>query len=136
MRRVRLAPTAVLAQLDPLRIVVGSKGLAEGKVLKPETREVAAAAGAHRVLCVNQQIGNQGLDARCRGLARAMRGDILASDGTRVANGHKMAYTIITDTGLPTAARAVLGEHIGQVVAADPLFNDNDETMTELRRRV
>jgi simple sugar transport system substrate-binding protein len=32
-----------------------------------------AAAGAHRVLCVNQQIGNQGLDARCRGLARAMR---------------------------------------------------------------
>jgi simple sugar transport system substrate-binding protein len=32
-----------------------------------------AAAGAHRVLCVNQQIGNQGLDARCRGLDRAMR---------------------------------------------------------------
>jgi simple sugar transport system substrate-binding protein len=33
-----------------------------------------AAAGVQRVLCVNQQIGNQGLDARCRGLARAMRG--------------------------------------------------------------
>ena len=32
-----------------------------------------AAAGARRVLCVNQQVGNQGLDARCRGLARAMR---------------------------------------------------------------
>ena len=32
-----------------------------------------AAAGARRVLCVNQQIGNVGLDARCRGLARAMR---------------------------------------------------------------
>jgi simple sugar transport system substrate-binding protein len=32
-----------------------------------------AAAGARRMLCVNQQIGNQGLDARCRGLARAMR---------------------------------------------------------------
>jgi simple sugar transport system substrate-binding protein len=31
-----------------------------------------AEAGAHRVLCVNQQLGNQGLDARCRGLARAM----------------------------------------------------------------
>ena len=26
-----------------------------------------------QALCVNQQIGNQGLDARCRGLARAMR---------------------------------------------------------------
>jgi simple sugar transport system substrate-binding protein len=32
-----------------------------------------AAAGARRVLCVNQQIGNQGLDARCAGLARALR---------------------------------------------------------------
>jgi len=31
------------------------------------------AAGVQRALCVNQQIGNQGLDARCRGLARAMR---------------------------------------------------------------
>jgi simple sugar transport system substrate-binding protein len=32
-----------------------------------------ARAGARRVLCVNQQVGNQGLDARCRGLGRAMR---------------------------------------------------------------
>ena len=30
-------------------------------------------AGARRVLCVNQQVGNVGLDARCAGLARAMR---------------------------------------------------------------
>jgi simple sugar transport system substrate-binding protein len=29
--------------------------------------------GARRVLCVNQQAGNTGLDARCRGLALAMR---------------------------------------------------------------
>jgi simple sugar transport system substrate-binding protein len=33
-----------------------------------------ADAGVRRALCVNQQVGNQGLDARCRGLARAMRG--------------------------------------------------------------
>jgi simple sugar transport system substrate-binding protein len=32
-----------------------------------------AREGARRVLCVNQQVGNQGLDARCRGLARAMQ---------------------------------------------------------------
>jgi simple sugar transport system substrate-binding protein len=32
-----------------------------------------ARAGARQVLCLNQQVGNQGLDARCRGLARAMR---------------------------------------------------------------
>jgi simple sugar transport system substrate-binding protein len=35
--------------------------------------ERLAGSGVRRVLCVNQQIGNQGLDARCRGLARAMR---------------------------------------------------------------
>jgi simple sugar transport system substrate-binding protein len=32
-----------------------------------------ARAGVRRALCVNLQIPNQGLDARCRGLARAMR---------------------------------------------------------------
>ena len=33
-----------------------------------------AAAGVRRVLCVNQSVGATGLDERCRGLARAMRG--------------------------------------------------------------
>ncbi|MEA2248220.1 MAG: simple sugar transport system substrate-binding protein [Solirubrobacteraceae bacterium] len=32
-----------------------------------------AAGGVRRALCVNQQIGNLGLDARCAGLAEAMR---------------------------------------------------------------
>jgi simple sugar transport system substrate-binding protein len=32
-----------------------------------------AAAGSRRALCVNHQAGNAGLDARCDGLARAMR---------------------------------------------------------------
>jgi simple sugar transport system substrate-binding protein len=32
-----------------------------------------AGAGVRRALCVNQQIGNLGLDARCAGLAEAMR---------------------------------------------------------------
>jgi simple sugar transport system substrate-binding protein len=40
-----------------------------------------AASGVRHVLCVNQQIGNQGLDARCRGLERAMRA---AGGGSRV----------------------------------------------------
>jgi simple sugar transport system substrate-binding protein len=43
----------------------GRAGLAAGRRL--------AEAGARRALCVNQQIGNQGLDERCRGLAQAMR---------------------------------------------------------------
>src|SRR5918994_4365331 len=33
-----------------------------------------ADAGARRVLCVNQNVGSTGLDDRCHGLARAMRG--------------------------------------------------------------
>ena len=45
------------------------------------------------------------------------------------------AETLITDTGIPPAARSTLGEHIGHVLAADPMFHDNDATMTELRRR-
>ena len=32
-----------------------------------------AASGVRRALCVNQQVGNIGLDARCAGLAEAMR---------------------------------------------------------------
>jgi simple sugar transport system substrate-binding protein len=32
-----------------------------------------AASGVRRALCVNQQVGNLGLDARCAGLAAAMR---------------------------------------------------------------
>jgi simple sugar transport system substrate-binding protein len=32
-----------------------------------------AAAGVKHALCVNQQVGNTGLDARCAGLARAMQ---------------------------------------------------------------
>jgi simple sugar transport system substrate-binding protein len=43
----------------------GRAGLAAGRRL--------ARAGVRRALCVNQQVGNQGLDARCAGLARAMQ---------------------------------------------------------------
>ena len=43
----------------------GRAGLAAGRRL--------ARAGVRRALCVNQQVGNIGLDARCDGLARAMR---------------------------------------------------------------
>ena len=32
-----------------------------------------ADAGVRRALCINQQVGNTGLDARCAGLAKAMR---------------------------------------------------------------
>ena len=52
--------------------VLAHVGQPEGRAGFEAGRRLIA-AGAHRALCVNQQIGNQGLDARCRGLARAMR---------------------------------------------------------------
>jgi simple sugar transport system substrate-binding protein len=81
-----LAPAvrrAVRAGIPVVSINSGSdfyKGLGVlAHVGQPEDRagfragQRLAQAGARRVLCVNQQIDNQGLDARCRGLARAMR---------------------------------------------------------------
>jgi simple sugar transport system substrate-binding protein len=58
-----------------------------------------AAAGVRRALCVNQQIGNQGLDERCRGLARAMReaggqARVLAVDDQSPATPRRIADAI------------------------------------------
>ena len=50
-----------------------------------------AAAGVRRALCVNHQVGNTGLDARCRGLARAMR----AAGGT--------SRVVVINSDSPTA---------------------------------
>jgi simple sugar transport system substrate-binding protein len=57
--------------------------------------ERLARAGVRRALCVNQQIGNQGLDARCRGLARAMR----------EAGGSSRVFGV--DDQSPSAARRI-----------------------------
>ena len=46
---------------------------ARGRAPGFEAGERLAAAGVRRALCVNQQVGNHGLDARCAALARAMR---------------------------------------------------------------
>jgi simple sugar transport system substrate-binding protein len=58
-----------------------------------------AAAGAKRVLCVNQQIGNQGLTQRCRGLARAMRqvhgtSTVIGVDDQSTATPRRLAAAI------------------------------------------
>jgi simple sugar transport system substrate-binding protein len=69
-------------------------GLAAGRRL--------AEAGVHRALCVNQQVGNQGLDARCRGLARAMRGAggsarVLGIDDQSTATPLRIAGAVRSD---------------------------------------
>jgi simple sugar transport system substrate-binding protein len=58
-----------------------------------------ADAGVRRALCVNQQVGNQGLDARCRGLARAMRGAggsarVLAIDDQSASTPRRIADAV------------------------------------------
>ena len=81
-----LAPAirrAVKAGVPVITINSGSEDVRALGVLahvgQPEARAGLAAgrrlarAGVKRALCVNQQVGNQGLDARCAGLARAMR---------------------------------------------------------------
>jgi simple sugar transport system substrate-binding protein len=61
-----------------------------------------AAAGVRRALCVNQQIGNIGLDERCAGLADAMRGaggraTVLGVDDQSPATPARIAAAIARD---------------------------------------
>ena len=70
----------------------GRAGLAAGRRL--------ARAGVRRALCVNQQVGNIGLDARCAGLARAMRdaggrSRVLGVDDQSAATPGRIASAIV-----------------------------------------
>jgi simple sugar transport system substrate-binding protein len=61
-----------------------------------------AAEGVRRALCVNQQVGNTGLDARCRGLARAMRraggtARVLAVDDQSAATSRRIARAVAAE---------------------------------------
>jgi simple sugar transport system substrate-binding protein len=58
-----------------------------------------AAAGVRRALCINQQVSNQGLQARCRGLAQAMRAAggrsrVLAVDDQSPATPRRIADAV------------------------------------------
>ena len=69
----------------------GRAGLAAGRRL--------ARAGVRRALCVNQQVGNVGLDARCEGLARAMKAvggsaRVLAIEDQNPATPSKIAAAV------------------------------------------
>ena len=71
----------------------GRAGFAAGRRLARE--------GVRRALCVNQQVGNQGLDARCTGLARAMRAAggtsrVLGIDDQSEATPRRIAAALVT----------------------------------------
>jgi simple sugar transport system substrate-binding protein len=61
-----------------------------------------AAAGVKHALCVNQQVGNTGLDARCAGLARAMQ----------EAGGDSRVLGVVDDaTDTPRKIAAAVAKH-------------------------
>jgi simple sugar transport system substrate-binding protein len=91
-------------------------GLAAGRRL--------ARAGVRRALCLNQQVGNTGLDARCTGLGRAMRAvggssrvmgiddqspDTPRRIGAAVAAGHFDGVLATNATGGLAAVQGVAG---------------------------
>jgi simple sugar transport system substrate-binding protein len=108
--------------------VLAHVGQPEGRAGFDAGRRLAA-AGARRVLCVNQQVGNQGLDARCRGLARAMRASgggarVLGIDDQSPGTPRRIADAVRTgridglltlnSTGALLAVKAV--QQVGQPV--------------------
>ncbi len=84
----------------------GRAGLASGRRL--------AARGVRNALCVNQQLGNRGLDARCAGLARAMR---------RV--GGRSRVLGVSDASLATPRRIARAIRAGDV---DGVLTTNSKT--------
>jgi simple sugar transport system substrate-binding protein len=75
---------------------------------QPESRAGLAAgrrlarAGVRRALCVNQQVGNLGLDARCAGLERAMRAvggsaRVLAIEDQNPETPDRIAAAVVSD---------------------------------------
>jgi simple sugar transport system substrate-binding protein len=121
-----LAPAirrAVKAGIPTVTINSGSDMYAKLGVLahvgQPEGRaglqagQRLAAAGVRRALCVNLKIPNQGLDARCAGLARAMRAVGGRSTVVRVDDQSPAAPTVI--------ARAVRGARADGVLAMNAL---------------
>jgi simple sugar transport system substrate-binding protein len=84
----------------------GRAGLASGRRL--------AARGVRSALCVNQQVGNRGLDARCAGLARAMR---------RV--GGRSRVLGVSDASLATPRRIARAIRAGDV---DGVLTTNSKT--------
>ncbi len=72
-----------------------------------------ADAGVRKAMCINQQVGNTGLDARCEGLARAMR---------EVGGTSRVLAIVDDDPSTPGAiARAVEDAGVQGVLATNSL---------------
>jgi simple sugar transport system substrate-binding protein len=123
---------AVKAGIPTITINSGSDDVKKLGVLahvgQPEGRAGTAAgqrlarAGVRRALCLNQQVGNTGLDERCAGLARAMRAvggssRVLGIDDQSTATPRRIAAAV-----LETGADGVLATNAtGGMLALDGL---------------
>jgi simple sugar transport system substrate-binding protein len=79
--------------------VLAHVGQPEGRAGHAAGRRLAR-AGVRRALCVNQQVGNLGLDARCAGLARAMReaggtSSVLGVDDQSAATPRRIGAAVV-----------------------------------------
>jgi simple sugar transport system substrate-binding protein len=108
-----------------------------------------ARAGVRRALCVNQQVGNQGLDARCRGLARALRAAgghslVLGVDDQAPATVRRIANALASGridgvlaanatTGLQAADAVELANRTGLVTVGT--FDLGPEVLTAVKQR-
>jgi simple sugar transport system substrate-binding protein len=103
-------------------------------------RLVAAGAGSGGALCINQEVGNLGLDRRCAGFARAIRAAggtprVLAVDTKDLAGTRRQVAEAASEPGVD----AVLtlnntgGEIAADVVPRDVLIGTFDFTPTVLR---
>jgi simple sugar transport system substrate-binding protein len=106
-----------------------------------------ARAGVRHALCVNQQAGNQGLDARCRGLARAMRrvdggSAVLQVDDQDPATVRQIADTLArrqfdgvlalnSTSGLESATAARMAGIVGAIKVAT--FDLGPDVLKEVR---
>ena len=108
-----------------------------------------AESGVRSALCVNQQVGNQGLDARCRGLARALRSAgghslVLGVDDQspdtvrRIANAlesGRIDGVLATNatTGLQTADAVEVANRTGRVTVGT--FDLGPEVLNSVKQR-
>ncbi len=102
----------VKAGIPIITINSGSEDLKRLGVLahvgQPESRAGLAAgrrlarAGVRRAICVNQQVGNTGLDERCEGLERAMRAvggtsRVIGIDDQSAATPRRIGTAVVED---------------------------------------
>ena len=103
-------------------------------------RLVAAGAGTGDALCINQEVGNVGLDRRCAGFARAIRAAggtprVLAVDTKDLEETRRRVAEASSEPGVDAvlALNNTGGEIAADVVPRDVLIGTFDFTPTVLR---